>query len=209
MRPIEGDYRPITDPRFEMLRVANAIRTEEDIPKRWHVVHHSVKLLDRVRHVHDISTTQTAKSLPKMIADRVSHGKTIVINNAASGKVIGIKPHFEGIAVVTMNRFGDQVDESRIIRDPVYSARPLRKGKDIEFVLSIGEADEERKQGIQIASYGNIRPRPFMVATEDEILFARADITGSLSCAQEYRGVAQWYISGVKQLHPNSQEDMP
>lgn len=204
---IEGDYRPVIDPRGEMLTVANAIHSIEDIPERWHIVDHNVGLLDRARHVHDISPTQTAKSLPQMIADRISHDKTVVINNGTLGEVIGIKPHIEGVAVVRMNRFGEAKSEGSIVRGPVFSARTLRRNGTREFVLYVSEVDDDRSNGIRIASYGNLRPRPFMVATTDEILFARADVTGSLSCAQEYRGETQWYISGVKRLPKDSREE--
>jgi hypothetical protein len=209
MRPIEGDYRPIEDPRKEMVYVANKLASIDDIPYKWHVVDRNVGLFDRARHVHDISAAQTAKSLPQMIADRIAHDKTVVINNAALGEIVGIKPHFEGVAVVRMNRFGEQKDESKIIRCPVFSARSLRRKGNIEFVLYINETDQEESDVVRVASYGNIRPRPFVVATLDEILLARSDKTGSLACTQEYAGGTQWFISGVKRLPRDSQDDIP
>lgn len=128
------------------------------------------------------------------LGEAIKQKKLLVIDDNTNARVIGFDPLGNNkVQMITIHRFGGKNETTQIIVDP-----HLEVGfEDGQFTLGVHGVirngngngfDTIVREITKISPNGNNNPPSFFIATADNLLFGKIDVTNSFSCARAYMG---------------------
>ncbi|MCL5970657.1 MAG: hypothetical protein M1450_04120 [Patescibacteria group bacterium] len=196
------------------LVVGNRHRNIEEIPQRLVVEPSHFFLSAFHENSLQISEGEAARRIEREVSEDLRAGKVVVFIDNSKGRVIGLRSvSARKVEVAIINRFGVVKDpgikpdedfslsvNSKILVNPKFSYK-LSNGK---FVFGIKGTTNGRENGdpfsFKMSSEGPLRPRKFIIATDQEVIFGQTDAQGSLEGIWEYKDPKKthWNVSGAK-----------